>query len=822
MPKSLEIHPEKLFTPDVIHFNDIPVNAYHATIAREKKLFSADDFRAIYRDMCLIREFETILQRIKIEGSYKGLAYQHAGPAHLSIGQESAAVGMAFSLKIEDHIYGSHRSHGEILAKGLAAIRELDDPALMSIMTTYADGRILKAVEPEMKGGSVKDLAVRFLVYGAYAEIFARDTGFNRGLGGSMHCFFPPFGVYPNNAIVGGSGSVAPGAALFKRVNRKPGIVVCNIGDASFGCGPVWEGISFSAMDQYRKLWDASLGGGLPILFNCFNNQYGMGGQTDGETMGYGMLARLGAGVNPDQMHAERVNGYDPLAVIDAFRRKKAILLEGKGPVLLDTLTYRFSGHSPSDASSYRSREELERFQAADAIPAFREKLAKNSLLPVADLDTIKSGTEELVFDMFRTAVDLTRSPRIPLSSEYISTVMFSNGRAESLDTTRTPETLHPMADNPRVKQIQGKIRKTTDADGNPVPKVKQYSYRDGIFEALAHRFYTDPTLVAFGEENRDWGGAFAVYRGLTEALPYHRLFNSPISEAAIVGAAVGYALEGGRAVVELMYCDFLGRAGDEVFNQLSKWQSMSGGLLKMPVVLRISVGAKYGAQHSQDWTAMFNHIPGLKVVYPVTPHDAKGMMNAALAGTDPVIFLESQKIYDLGEMFAADGVPEGYYETSLTTPAVRRSGRDLTIITLGPFLYTALAAADVLEKTYGISAEVIDLRAVSPLDYDVLVASVKKTGAVLLGSDSVERGSVLHNVAANLTQLCFDDLDAPPVVIGSRNWITPAAEMEAMFFPQKEWILDAIHERIRPLPGHQPKTAQTLGELQRRSRAGI
>ncbi len=183
-----------------------------------------------------------------------------------------------------------------------------------------------------------------------------------------MHAFFAPFGIYPNNAIVGGSGSIAPGAALFKRVNRKPGIVVANIGDASFGCGPVWEGITFSAMDQYRKLWDESLGGGLPIMFNCMNNFYGMGGQPVGETMGVQFIARIGAGVNPEQMHAERVNGYDPLPVIDAFRRKKQLLLEGRGPVLLDTVTYRFSGHSPSDASSYRSKEEIERWQQADSI----------------------------------------------------------------------------------------------------------------------------------------------------------------------------------------------------------------------------------------------------------------------------------------------------------------------------------------------------------------------------------------------------------------------------------------------------------------------
>ncbi len=821
MPKSQEIHPDVIFAKDRIQFRDILVNAYDRTVADEVKSrnFTLDELVTVYHDMCVLREFESILNEIKIKGKYRDITYNHAGPAHLSIGQESAAVGMAYALKVEDSIFGSHRSHGEILAKGLSAIRELDDAALLGIMKGFLGGVALKVVEVG-HGGTVKELARKFLVYGAFAEIFARVTGFNKGAGGSMHCFFPPFGVYPNNAIVGGSGSVAPGAALFKRVNRKPGIVVCNIGDASFGCGPVWEGINFACMDQYRELWDKALGGALPLIFNCFNNQYGMGGQTCGETMGYKFLARIGAGVNPDQMHAERVNGYDPLAVIDAFRRKKQIAAEGRGPVLLDTVTYRISGHSPSDASSYRSKEEIERFMAADAIPAYAKRLTEAKLVAAADLAAVKGGVDNLVFEMFKLAVDLEKSPRDPLDSEFLGSVMFSNQKVEKLDE-RTPDVLHPQEANPRVKQIKDKHRFALDAAGKPYPKMKLYNIRDAIFEAVLHRFYTDPTLVAYGEENRDWGGAFAVYRGLTEALPYHRLFNSPISEAAIVGAAVGYALAGGRAIAELMYCDFLGRAGDETFNQLSKWQSMSGGVLKMPVVLRISVGAKYGAQHSQDWSALLSHIPGLKVVYPVTPYDAKGMMNAALIGTDPVVFLESQTTYDMGEMFHAGGVPEGYYEIDLSEPDVKREGQDLTLVTFGPTLYKALDAAKELAK-YGVAAEVVDLRTTNPLNYDKLVASVKKTGKVLLASEAVERGNILHSIAANLTQLCFDSLDAPPVVVGARNWITPAAELEASFFPQVSWILDAVHERILPLKGYTPKSNQTLGEFQRRARGGI
>ena len=816
MPKSIVIEPETVLASGAIRFSDIPVNAYQRTPEEELAAYSPVDFLNIWQDMCAIREFESILNEIKTKGVYKGVAYKHAGPAHLSIGQEAAAVGMAFTLTPEDHVFGSHRSHGEILAKGFSAIRQLSEKRLIEIMESCQDGAILRAIT-EAYRGDVPGLAVRFLVYGAYSEIFARETGLNRGMGGSMHAFFVPFGIYPNNAIVGGSGSIAPGAALYKRVNRKPGIVVCNIGDASFGCGPVWEGMTFSAMDQYRRLWDSSLGGGLPILFNCMNNFYGMGGQTCGETMGMQFIARIGAGVNPEQMHAERVNGYDPLPVIDAFRRKKQVLEEGRGPVLLDTVTYRISGHSPSDASSYRSKDEIEHWQRADSIRAFHQKLISINAVPEDALDTARACIENTVFEMFKLAADLDASPRVAVGSELIGSVMFSNHRVERFDS-RAPELRQDLAENPRVQQICGRIR--TPAEGAAQAKV--YNIRDAIFEAMLHRFAADPTMIAFGEENRDWGGAFAVYRGLTEALPYHRLFNTPISEAGIVGAAVGYALEGGRVVAELMYADFMGRAGDEIFNQLSKWQAMSAGQLVMPVVLRISVGAKYGAQHSQDWTALVHHIPGLKVVYPVTPYDAKGMMNSALAGTDPVVFFESQKIYHMGEMFVETGVPEGYYEIELGEPSIKRAGKDLTIVTLGPALYTAITAAEELERRFGVSAEVIDLRSVNPLNYTPLVDSVRKTSRVLLVCDAVERGCVMQTVSSTLTQLCFYHLDSPPVVIGSRNWITPAAELEALFFPQPGWLLDAIHERIMPLTGYQPGTDQTLAEMARRARLGI
>ena len=315
----------------------------------------------IYHDMATIREFEQMLLDIKTKSEYEGIEYNNPGPAHLSLGQEASAVGQAYILTKDDFIFGSHRSHGEILAKGLSCIEKLEDKEILEIMEQFFDGKIYKVVEEHAKDiTSVKELAKEFLLYGAVSEIFARETGFNKGVGGSMHAFFTPFGIYPNNAIVGGSATIAMGAALFKKVNQKKGIVISNIGDASLGCGPVWEAINMGAMDQLTQLWEEGYNKGMPIIFNFFNNFYGMGGQTVGETMAYNILARFGAGVSPSQLHAERVDGYNPLAVIDAMKRKKEILDNGEGPVLLDVLTYRMTGHSPSDAMTYRTKEEMD------------------------------------------------------------------------------------------------------------------------------------------------------------------------------------------------------------------------------------------------------------------------------------------------------------------------------------------------------------------------------------------------------------------------------------------------------------------------------
>ena len=452
-------------------------------------------------------------------------------------------------------------------------------------------------------------------------------------------------------------------------------------------------------------------------------------------------------------------------------------------------------------------------------------QLLEAEIVKQADLDERRDAILVTLSRVCNLAVDLDVSPRVDphRDRDAVARFMFLDRDEPSLPGIRPDDVLKPLEENSRVQAIAKKQRAGIDAATlERLSEAKAVSIRDGLFEAIIHHFYNDCRLIAYGEENRDWDGAFAVYRGMTESLPYHRLFNSPISEAAIVGTAVGYALEGGRALIELMYCDFMGRAGDEIFNQLAKWQGMSGGLLNCPVVLRVSVGSKYGAQHSQDWSALTAHVPGLKVVFPTTPRDAKGLMASALSGNDPVVFFESQRIYDQTEWFHPEGVPKGYYKIPIGEPEVKREGRDVTILTIGATLYRALEAAEILERDHGISAELIDARSLVPFNYEPVLRSVAKTGRILLAADACERGSFLNTLATNIGQLAFDNLDAPVVSLGARNWITPPAELEEAYFPQTSWIIDAIHSQILPIPGYTPGTDRSVEELIRLHRMGV
>jgi len=798
MPKSLIIDPEELAKTGTLAFATVHIRQYDNSLGAEREKRGDEALLKMLRHMQIIREFETMLSSFKTTGKYGTADYIYKGPAHLSIGQEASAVGSAAALEPDDFIFGSHRSHGEFLAKTLAALDKMSPDNVETMMAGVQSGSLRDRAARHV-GESGGELGENFLLLGLLAEIFMKANGFNGGMGGSMHAFFPPLGAYPNNAIVGASAGIATGAALLKKRRAQNSICVTYSGDGSVGCGPVWEAMNFSSMAQFNTLWETKQPGALPILFQFNNNFYAMGGQTIGETMGWDRLSRIGSAINAQSMHAETVDGTNVLAVLDAVERKRRLLIDGKGPALLDVECYRHCGHSTTDASAYRSREEMENWKQHDPIDLFEQRLIDSGVASASDLENQRVRITDRMQLVVNAAIDPDICPSVDIYTNptLIGDLMFSDN---PLPTPSNPAPLlAPIEKAAPVRQIARKARFGLDADNKPLSPMRAITLRDGLFESILHHMTHDEDLIAYGEECREWGGAFGVYRGLADILPHDRLFNSPISEAAIVATAVGYAMAGGRSLVELMYGDFIGRAGDEIFNQMSKWQAMSGGILEMPMVLRCSIGSKYGAQHSQDWTAMTTHVPGLKVVYPATPFDAKGLMASALSSSDPVVFFESQRLYDTVEQFATDGVPQDYYRIALGEPDIKRRGEHVTVLTIGPSLYSALKAADELSSSFGIEAEIIDARTLVPFNYEPVVRSLAKTGHLLVVSEASERGSFAMTLSSNLTRHAFKHLKAPPRVLGCPNWIVPGADMEDTYFPQLDDIIDVVTGEFFP-----------------------
>ncbi|MDR1807369.1 MAG: dehydrogenase, partial [Propionibacteriaceae bacterium] len=539
MTKLLPVDPAEVRARSVVRFAEIPVNAYQLDLGTEMAMYGAEGLFGVLYDMIVIREFESMLEAVTTTGEWQGVAYDHPGPEHLCLGQEAAVVGQALELGPDDLVFGSHRSHGEVIAKSFSALRVLGQAKAAEVLQGFADGEL--AAPGEALGYETpEELAENCVLFGLLAECFGRRAGFNHGLAGSLRAHFPPFGSMPNNATVGAAAPLALGAALYKRINHQPGIVVANLGDAALSCGPVWEAIGMASMDQYRTLWPASAGGNPPLLVTLFDNFYAMSSQTAGETTGFDVLARVGAGVGPEAMHAERVDGFNPLAVANALRRKRELLESGEGPVLLDIVTYRYSGHQATDSGAYRTPEEVAAWEAVDPIGAYGELMIHNAITTQAAIDEVRGKVQDRLRRILARAADPEACPRV--DAAFVESVTFAHEHVETFDVLRKAEMTQPLNDNARIKAIGAKVRKARDDADQPVSKLKAYQLRDGLFEAVAHRFSLDPTLAAWGQDARDAGGPFAVYRGLTELVGYPRLFNAPVAEAAIVGAGVGYA----------------------------------------------------------------------------------------------------------------------------------------------------------------------------------------------------------------------------------------------------------------------------------------
>lgn len=747
-----KITPDKLLSPTKITFKEIAVNRYSRTFEEEIARYGEETLINLFYDMLYIREFENTLKLSREKGL---LGYRFSYPAHLSIGQEAVAVGEALALDKKDIIFGTHRSHGEFLAKCLRAIRLSTNEELDKILSSYPTSTY-SAIKHTFSS-DIKQNALTFILYGAFSEIFARTTGLTRGLGGSMHLHFTPFGSHPNNGIVGGSAPLAVGSALYDRVNGGNTLTVANVGDGALNCGAVYESIAFATMHQFNGLWTDKKG--LPLLFVVIDNLYARGGNTKLETGSYDNPARLGAGFTQNQMYAESVNGLNPLAVADAVTRHRERVLNGEGASLINCTTYRHDEHSIGDNLN-RDKEEIESWLSLDPLVTYPNTLIEKGLLTTEEVNNIRKEVKERVLNAYSYAIDESISPIVDLKkqSDYIEKYTFNNGNISPIKVDCA------LKDSDIYKNLSSK-------------NESALTIRDAISLGIMEGYLNNPSFIAYGEDVRGWQSKNSVFYDLDKYIPREKLFNTPIAESAIVGAEIGYSMRGGNVLAELLYADFLTRASDEIINQTAKWQTLSGGTISLPMTLRLPVGRSYGGQHSQDLSGLIARVNGLKVYYPATASDMLAVMRQSLSATDPTIIFEPKEFYGYTNPTNSEGN---------TKTKVEKVGDDATIVTIGPALYEALLA----EKESSFNAEIISLISLAPIDYAPIIASVKKTGRLIIMGESPLSGGIMSDICAFIQKACFASLKAPIEILSTPNTIVPPNGNESGYYNLKEQLL--------------------------------
>lgn len=758
----------------------IPVCSYQKSIDEEIKEsnLTREEALELLEQMYMIRELEDMLVQIKA-GLYKPLQkFSYTGPTHLSIGQEATAAGSISAIGINDYITSSHRGHGDAMAKGYNMIKSMDDGNLLKFLETREE--YLEAIGENYSSSDSREVleekALMLHTYRMISELFGKAHGYCRGVGGGMHIADFEMGHLGANAIVGGHVPIAVGAAMSVRYKKQDSLVLCLAGDGAFSNGVVLESLNIAAMAQFKNgLMSRKFG--VPIIFGIVNNQYAMSGQSAGEITGVDFLAARAAGFDNDLMHAEVVDGMDVLASRDAVKRAKEIIKKGKGPVLIEFMTYRYKGHSLSDPLTYRDRDELAQWRARDAIATFEEKL-KEAKFPKDQGGKITpediKALNKKVYDRNSVMARYAAGADFPEDSSML-THLFS---------LKTEDGVPKEFSNPKPLSLIPKYKRNGNGQINT-----RFAIREAIIEEMAR----DSRVITFGEDIADYGGAFGVTNDLLKTFGRDRVFNMSISEAGMVGAAVGMAMTGLKPIVEIMYNDFIMQALDQIGNQAAKWSYMSGGQISVPMVLRTTIGGGkgYAGQHSQSLEALVTHIPGLKVVAPASPYDFKGLLKSAIRDDNPVIFFEHQLIYN-----SLGVVPEEEYIIPLGKASVVREGTDITIVCWSYMVEQSLNAAKILEED-GISAEVIDIRTLVPLDIDTIAASVKKTNQVVVTAQEVAQSGFMSEIITQIQEVAFDWLDGPIQRLGAPNGIPPSAQnLEKLFLPDAEKLVRVIKEK--------------------------
>ena len=551
------------------------------------------------------------------------------------------------------------------------------------------------------------------------AELFGRESGCSRGRGGSMHLFSPERGVMGTSGIVGPCILQACGGGYSFKLLRSGGVAVAFFGDGAVNNGAFHEGLNMAS------IWK------LPVLFVCENNEFATEVPFS-YSSGNPSVAARGAAYG---MPGVEVDGNDVIAVYRAGEAAIDRARGGAGPTLIECKTYRTRAHAEGMGDfTYRTREAVEAWKQQCPIKRFRAWAIDSNQVSQDALDLIDEETRRQTAD----ARQFAESGGWPTAASATRHVYSEASGSATPRDIRAVTTCKP----PRAAAVEGPI----------------VTFAQATLAALREEMSVNPRIFVLGEGIGARGGNFLTTKGLYELFGAERLCDTPICERGFVGLGCGAAMTGARPVIDFMFADFVLDSLGEIINQIAKMQFMSSGRLSMPVLLRgcIGIGHSAATHHSGSYYALFGQVPGLRVVVPSTPFDAKGLLKHALRSNDPVIFLEHR------ELLQTKGtVPDDDYEIEFGSARLAREGRHATVVALAKMVEHSITASDELARE-GVSVEVIDPRTVSPLDSKSILESVQKTGRLLIVDEAPAPYGFGAEVAAQLADMGFDDLDAP------------------------------------------------------------
>lgn len=580
------------------------------------------------------------------------------------------------------------------------------------------------------------------------AEMYGNAEGCAGGRGGSMHLFSAEHNFYGGNAIVGGGLPMAVGLALADKMRSERHVTACFFGEGAVAEGEFHESMNLAA------LW------GLPVLFVCENNGYAMGTALDRSEARTDISARASCYGIP----STAVDGMDVVSVEVAARDAIANIREEGGPRFLECRTYRFRPHSMFDAQLYRQKEEVDAWRKKGPIVRFQTWLEEAGMLHSKELQDIEAAIEE----------EITRA------------VEFSEaGTLEPVEHLTRYVTAGQSRDN-----LEGAAQ---NPDHSPV-EYQEITYRDAIRSAIRDVMARDERVFLMGEDVGAYGGCYAVSKGLMEEFGPERIRDTPLSESGFTGAGIGAAIAGMRPIVEIMTVNFSLLALDQIMNTAATLRHMSNNQFAVPVVIRMATGAgkQLAAQHSHSLEGWYAHVPGLRVLAPATIEDAYGMLISALQDSDPVLIFENVMLYN-----RTGKLPVKARAVDLEGAAVRRSGKDVSLITYGGSLHKVLEAAEHLAGQ-DIDAEVIDLRSLRPLDMNTIEQSVKKTHRAILVDEGWRSGSLAAEIGMRLAENSFFELDAPLARVCSEEVPIPYAKhLEQAAIPQTTDVVAAVHAML-------------------------